>query len=97
MLTDRRAQLAEKLQIYESSLDQEPNKDSEERATERENDEVIEGLGMSGMDEIRQIDAALRRIEKGTYGTCLKCGEDIGPERLTIVPHATLCRACIPH
>jgi RNA polymerase-binding protein DksA len=37
------------------------------------------------------IDAALRRIEDGTYGTCAVCGREIPPERLEAVPWATLC------
>ncbi|MEM7238597.1 MAG: TraR/DksA C4-type zinc finger protein [Pseudomonadota bacterium] len=96
MLRDRRAYLAGKLQVFEASLDQEPNKDAEDRATERENDEVIEGLGNSGLEEIRQIDAALRRIQGGTYGLCATCEEPIGESRLSLVPHAVTCRACMP-
>jgi DnaK suppressor protein len=41
-----------------------------------------------------EIDAALGRIESGTYGTCLRCGEPIGGERLEALPWATLCIDC---
>jgi DnaK suppressor protein len=37
------------------------------------------------------IDAALARIEDGTYGICQRCGKPIGDERLEAVPWATLC------
>jgi RNA polymerase-binding protein DksA len=37
------------------------------------------------------IDAALRRIEEGTYGICDRCGKPIGEERLEAVPWVTLC------
>jgi RNA polymerase-binding transcription factor len=37
------------------------------------------------------IDAALGRIEDGTYGTCERCGNAIEPERLEALPWATLC------
>jgi len=40
---------------------------------------------------LREIDAALTRIEDGTYGTCRICGKEIPPERLEAVPYATLC------
>jgi DnaK suppressor protein len=40
---------------------------------------------------LREIDAALQRIEAGTYGTCTACGKQIPPERLEAVPYATLC------
>jgi RNA polymerase-binding protein DksA len=40
------------------------------------------------------IDAALRRIEDGTYGTCQRCGKAISPERLEALPYAELCIDC---
>lgn len=95
MLRERRAYLASKLMVFEASLDQEPNKDVEDRAVERENDEVIEELGATGLEELKQIDAALKRMESQTYGNCLSCGEQISPERLTVIPHASVCQVCM--
>ena len=40
------------------------------------------------------IDAALARIEAGTYGICVNCGAHIAPERLEAMPWATLCIDC---
>ena len=40
------------------------------------------------------IDAALARIDAGTYGTCERCGRPIGQERLEAIPYATLCIDC---
>jgi RNA polymerase-binding protein DksA len=40
------------------------------------------------------IDGALRRIEEGTYGTCTRCGREIGRERLEALPYAELCIEC---
>ena len=40
---------------------------------------------------LAEIDAALKRIEDGTYGTCTNCGNQIPPERLEARPWATLC------
>ena len=40
------------------------------------------------------IDAALKRIEDGTYGVCANCGEPIPAERLEAVPWATTCIDC---
>ena len=37
------------------------------------------------------IDAALKRIDDGSYGTCAVCGKPIGEERLRARPWATLC------
>ena len=41
--------------------------------------------------EMARIDAALARIDDGSYGECLRCGEDIAAARLGIDPAATLC------
>ncbi|MGZ4258222.1 MAG: TraR/DksA family transcriptional regulator [Gaiellaceae bacterium] len=43
---------------------------------------------------IAAIDAALARIDDGTFGTCLGCGQQIGPERLEAVPWTTQCIDC---
>lgn len=43
---------------------------------------------------LSQIDAALSRIEDGTYGICVNCGRPIGEERLEARPWADLCIDC---
>ena len=40
------------------------------------------------------IDAALERIEAGTYGLCQTCGKPIGDDRLQAIPYATQCIDC---
>lgn len=44
--------------------------------------------------EIRRIDAALRRVEEGEYGWCVECGEVIDARRLEIDPATPRCSAC---
>jgi DnaK suppressor protein len=43
---------------------------------------------------IAEIDKALERIEKGTYGICESCNQPIPEARLQALPYATLCVAC---
>ncbi|MGA7143717.1 MAG: RNA polymerase-binding protein DksA [Desulfobacterales bacterium] len=43
---------------------------------------------------IKKVKKALDRIEKGTFGVCEKCGEDISVKRLKARPVTTLCIAC---
>ena len=45
-------------------------------------------------DHLRDAQAALRRIEEGSFGTCQECDEDIHPKRLAVVPWATFCIGC---
>ena len=40
------------------------------------------------------VDAALERLDAGSYGTCLRCGDPIPPERLEALPWAAHCIAC---
>ena len=42
----------------------------------------------------RQLTAALRRLEEGSYGDCLECGEPIAEARLQAQPWASLCIDC---
>ena len=43
---------------------------------------------------LEAIEAALKRIEDGTYGTCVNCGKPITEERLAAIPWATHCIDC---
>src|SRR5207244_8520631 len=43
---------------------------------------------------LRNVRAALRRIEEGTFGVCLHCEEDISPKRLAAVPWTAFCIQC---
>lgn len=44
--------------------------------------------------ELRDVEAALRRIEQGTYGSCVACSTFIGPARLEAYPTAKRCLKC---
>lgn len=44
--------------------------------------------------EIRDVDEALERIERGVYGACVECGDEIDPARLNILPLAQRCPSC---
>jgi RNA polymerase-binding transcription factor DksA len=98
---ERKAQLEARLRLLErrikgieGELERPHSQDWEDMATEREGDEVLEGVGMTGQAEIRRIEAALERIAGGTYGICAKCGAEVEPKRLDAVPEAPLCQSC---
>ncbi|WP_242345311.1 TraR/DksA family transcriptional regulator [Anaeromyxobacter terrae] len=44
--------------------------------------------------DLQQIDAALARIDAGTYGICKDCEQEIDPRRLAALPYAVLCTEC---
>jgi DnaK suppressor protein len=60
-------------------------------ATDTLNREIDYSLGENAGHHLAEIDAALRRIEDGTYGTCVEGGEDIGERRLEAMPWTPLC------
>lgn len=43
---------------------------------------------------IENIKEALGRLDQGLYGLCERCGQEINPERLKILPDTTLCVRC---
>lgn len=65
-----------------------------ETATATLGREIDYTLGENSGELLAQIDAALQRIEEGTYGTCMNCGREIAPERLEATPWASLCIDC---
>jgi DnaK suppressor protein len=62
-----------------------------DNATETFMRELDGGLEENADHLLVEIDAALERIENGTYGICAVCGRPIGEERLEAVPYAKLC------
>lgn len=93
-LLTRLSELDHRLHVIDDELDATQTRDWEELAVEREGDEVLEGIGQSGLAEIQRIRAALERIEDGSYGYCVTCGDVIAPERLDLVPATPFCSGC---
>ena len=56
--------------------------------------EIDYTLGDNSKQVLSEIDAALTRIEDGTYGTCAQCGGEIPRGRLEAQPWASLCIDC---
>ena len=75
-------------------LDEPLDPDSSERAVEMEDDASLEGQAILLAREIASVKRALARIEDGTYGECVRCGEEIAVARLEARPEAALCINC---
>ena len=71
--------------------------------------ELVDGLANAGVDlvesfggslaqvraeTVRRIDAALVRLEAGTYGSCVECATAISEPRVRALPFAARCQAC---
>ena len=66
--------------------------DAEEGADETEQFDANVGIATRLEERVHEINNALDRIEKGSYGFCEKDGEEIDPERLRGYPAARTCR-----
>lgn len=93
-LEARLAALTDRLGAIETELQSHDEKDWEELATAREGDEVLESIGVGSQEEMRAINAALLRIEAGSYGVCLRCGGNISEARLDLLPFTPFCKDC---
>lgn len=88
------SQRIEAIQKDSHHKDEPVEKDFAEQATQSENDDVLAALDDEAQMMIMHIDAALSRINKGTYGICTACGEEIAEPRLNALPFAEQCIEC---
>ena len=65
-----------------------------ETATVTLDREIDYSLEETSNHVLAAIDAALERIDAGTYGTCVTCGKPIGDDRLEAIPYAAQCIEC---
>jgi len=93
ILEAKQAELAQVLRNRDGiTIEKSPDAlDEVQNAAERE-------LAIRNLDResnlLRNVRAALHRIDEGMYGICLHCEEDISPKRLNAVPWAPYCIAC---
>ncbi len=88
------AEIQERQARFVEDLAEPLNPDSSEQAVEMEDDAALEAQAALVTREIASIKRALARIADGTYGECVRCGNDIAPARLDARPEAALCIDC---
>ena len=100
ILTARSQALGEEVHTLDTSRSEalttarEEPEDSGDEAEIRRDDEVRNAEEDRDDNELRQVTAALLRIDAGTYGVCEECGIDIPLARLEVQPAAALCIQC---
>jgi len=86
------AQLAEIGHGESGGLDYDSNfADTSQVTAERGEAEALAG---ELSDALREVEAALGRIDDGTYGRCMRCSEEIPESRLEAMPMARYCVTC---
>lgn len=93
-LTEQLAELEGRQKRIVQDLSEPLNPDSSEQAVEMEDDASLEAQAALVAREIASVNRALLRIENGTYGECVRCGDVIAPKRLEARPEAALCISC---
>jgi len=88
------AELEDRLQRIERDLAEPLDADSSERAVQMEDDASLEGQAAVLSRDLASVRRALGRVEDGTYGTCVQCGDTISDNRLEARPEAALCIDC---
>jgi len=85
------AQLAR--QASTSAMAQEVT-DRKDDAAQHQFDDLDSVQERRDIEELAQVEAALKRLDAGTYGNCTRCGEPIALERLRVQPAALRCAPC---
>ena len=99
MLEDRRRELMASVQGKIRDVRSEGGKDrdvlDQGESSEVDIQEDIEfALIQMKSETLNKIDAAIRRLEEGTYGDCFECGDEISEARLRALPFAVRCKDC---
>ncbi|MCX6559521.1 MAG: TraR/DksA C4-type zinc finger protein [Candidatus Aminicenantes bacterium] len=96
-LADRRNDLVNKLSEFRNESKQVETDIAQDLADKAESSytkEFLLSMSDAERDELLQIDAALKRIDKREFGNCLMCQKEIGKKRLSHLPWAPLCIEC---
>ena len=96
-LLSRRQALLQQVSRAEDDIrwfDSHVSPEMEEEAQEENLTHLLGRLDDRGRAEIAAIDDAMVRIERGDYGWCEECGEEIPLARLEVLPSATRCITC---
>ena len=93
-LLAQRAEFANRIASIHAHARDPLERDSEEQAAQLGNVAVVSALEAEAMAEMAAINSALQRLDAGTYGACLTCGEPIGEKRLEARPASARCMSC---
>ncbi len=72
----------------------EKTEDEGDLATMSHDRELLYNLHEGGFARLRVIQEAIKALDRGDYGKCVSCEQDINEKRLMAIPWATLCIGC---
>jgi len=93
-LIERKYDLDKKLTQLNEKVTDEREMDPADQAASSTMEQLNSSFQNTELDEYRNIEIALNKIEDGTYGACIDCGEPIPDKRLKLYPNAARCLQC---
>src|SRR6266446_9950388 len=81
-------------EAYSRERDAEATQDPADMAANAYTKELLVSMSTNDRQLLEMIDEALIRIEAGSYGDCVHCGEQVLEKRLDAVPWARHCLRC---
>ncbi len=93
-LIEQRVDLQRRIDSLQKEGREETRDDTTDNAHQWENAELRVDEMDEAVNELRDVENALQRLDQGTYGVCVRCGKPIGDERLDVLPDTVLCAAC---
>jgi DnaK suppressor protein len=96
LLQMRAEDLAESERAYAASqsLGKDGVPDIGDMSSNSYHQEVLMNLSETQRSRVRDIDAALERMDKGVYGLCMRCEEEISARRMEVRPFSRYCVDC---
>ncbi|HEX9427531.1 MAG TPA: TraR/DksA family transcriptional regulator [Candidatus Polarisedimenticolia bacterium] len=83
-----------KNKTYGRLTEDEGTQDLADKASSAYTKEFLYSLSNTDRESLQQVDEALQRINKGKFGICIECGDDLNRKRLEAVPWASHCISC---
>ena len=80
--------------VAAEEIKMENTEDEGDLATISHDKELLYNLHEGDSARMRFIQEAIKALDRGQYGECVRCGKDINEKRLLAVPWATLCIRC---
>lgn len=68
--------------------------DQKDEAQQQQFEDIDGAQEQRDIDELADVELALRRLDDGSYGNCVDCGESVPLERLRVQPAAQRCTGC---
>jgi RNA polymerase-binding transcription factor DksA len=94
LLKEEREKLQDQIVRLERALEQKPDYGIGEGDPGITRWELNLALLEQHRERLAKLDSALSNAKQGEYGTCERCGESIHPDRLAVLPGATMCVCC---